>query len=175
MHQPLQCHSPIFSGQSCTHQVHHCIHLVVAVQGFSEQATQSCPVCHWHVLGLIHALGKVAVDVGLGEHQLFIEILERQLQPWGSAVRHLGAPLGCRTPLLSTTYLKGRFADVGQQLLEAVLIVFIDKLVSIHPLCLVKPETHQVHRGFQAFGGGEEQPLTNKPHSPQGYFSAAQS
>lgn len=77
-----------------------------------------------------------------------------------------GAPLGCSTLLFSTTHLKGGFADVGHHLLEAVLILFIDEFVSIHPLCLVEPETHQVHGGFQAVRGGEEQPLTNKPHSP---------
>lgn len=41
------------------------------------------------------------------------------------------------------------------------MIPFIDKLVSIHPLSFVEPETHQVDGSFQAFGGGEQQTLTN--------------
>lgn len=75
----------------------------------------------------------------------------------GSAV-----PPGWGTPSFSsTTYTKELFAGVHQHLPKAFLIHFIDKLVSIHPLSFVEPETHQVHRSFQAFGGGEQQTLTN--------------
>lgn len=61
--------------QQGAHQAHRRVHLVVAVQGFPQQLVQGRPARHWQVLGLPHALGKVAVDVGLGEHQVFIEFL----------------------------------------------------------------------------------------------------
>lgn len=72
------------------------------------------------------------------------------------------APRGRSTPSFgSTTYRKEIFAGVCQHLPEAFLILFIDELVSIHPLSFVEPEAHQVHGGFQAFGSGEQQTLTN--------------
>lgn len=75
----------------------------------------------------------------------------------GSAV-----PLGWGTPSFSsTTYIEELFAGVCQHLPKGFLIPFIDKLVSIHPLSFMEPETHQVHGTFQAFGGGEQQTLTN--------------
>lgn len=93
--------------QQGAHQAHRRVHLVVAVQGFPQQLVQGRPARHRQVLGLPHALGKVAVDVGLGEHQVFVEFLgearpgrglSQGAQVWwgGSAVglSHGGGPGG---------------------------------------------------------------------------------
>lgn len=93
------CGASAASVQSCpqqgTHQAHCRVHLIVAVQGFPQQLVQSWPGRHRQVLGLPHALGEVAVDVGLGEHQVFTKFLgeamadvrlSRGAQLWGSAV-----------------------------------------------------------------------------------------
>ena len=190
MPQSHLCGASAASARSCpqqgTHQAHRRVHLVVVVQGFPQQLVQSRPARHRQVLGLPHALGKVAVDVGLGEHQVFAENLgeamaevglSRGAQPWGTQGVLLPVPLpsSCRgaqpgspappgwgiPSFSSTTYIKELLAGVRQHLPEAFLIPFIDELVSVHPLSFVEPETHQVHGTFQAFGGGEQQTLTN--------------